>query len=434
MKLSSNDALLQIHRVIRSMHRRNRSVANAYGSSLSMLESAVLQEILANPQSRITALANCCRVSKVQVSRSVSALLDRGLLFEKENHRDKRSSFFELTPQGKKTFSLVSKKARVTFQSAFERLTKNEQIAFQKYLSLFLLEIDAPPASALTQDAGLMLEIRRLTRLFGFLSNEVFGIKGLSPLRWHILALISSASDGTTLSALANSIGIPLSTCASTVQGLFNEGLLKNRHELGKRLLFASRKGLQLHSLIEHKAVDQLRKGCRKFSEQELQHFAALWISYTGENTFRDDIAVAAHSGIHLVSSPYELQVLRNFLFQTRLQQNLSFEIPEVFAHPQSLVYSFLENGKIQGCVEISKREKAWWVQHCLFKHEVLSQGAPFALETIVEQAMLRSGAKKLVLKEANCSPAIRKILKISKKRGVYTITPASISRGELLR
>ena len=415
------DFLLQIHRTIRNMHRRNRTVASAYGSGTGMLELAIIQEVIGNPALQSQQIAKRCRVSPVQISRAVDALRRNGLLDLSTGPKDRRTKQLTATARGRQLCAGLQTRSLGIWQAAYERLSPEERPRFTEYLQRMLNTYGAPNAGPLPGDPPLILEIRRITRMMGLFTTRVFGVQNLSPLRWHMLSAVCTAPDGVTVSHLSAAYGIRPTTISAVAQTMIREKLVSHRRIASDRRLMpllATTAGLKEHRRIERIAVKQLADACHGFSDTELQDYAALWMKYSGAQFFVDDIALEAEAGIRRLSSPVELMEARRFLVTERVRQDLLQEIPDTFAHERSVVYGLIVSGNIEACAEFRARDSRWKLLHFIVGER--AQHIEALLEYVLEQFFSSTSARQLELCGAAMSANIvRLIPRLSGRRSI---------------
>ncbi len=430
MNEHATEILLQIHRTMRAMQRRNRTVSGTYGSEIALVDSAVIQELLSDSALEAKRLAHRLRISKVQISRIVTRLTRLGYIEKHLDQKDRRINRLLVSSRGKQIFATLSKRAHAAFSSAYARLNADEKKRFADYLLRMLNDYGAPVASSLPYDPPLMIEIRRLTRMFGFYTNSVFGIRGLTLLTWHLISRIAESSSPSTLTELSTELAISPTTASTAIHRLRREGLVKTStspRDHRRVSLVASTKGLKMHRRIEHSALRQMKRACRQFSEKELEDFAVLWLRYSGGEHFRDHIIINSESGFRLLRSENERSVARKFLFEERVRQGLLNDLPALTVGEHSFTYALMTKDQIRGCVEFIKTEHGWSVLHFLVRED-LDRVALFA-SLLFDQFFATSSALKLTLAKSALSVSVARLFP-----ALTTRSKVEISRTRLRR
>ena len=79
-------------------------------------------------------IGNKGELDKITVSRSATALIDRGLLLQKRNPEDGRSHFLQLTPDGRSLYEEIAPAALRLEQDLLSRFSKEDRAQLQSLL------------------------------------------------------------------------------------------------------------------------------------------------------------------------------------------------------------------------------------------------------------------------------------------------------------
>jgi DNA-binding MarR family transcriptional regulator len=79
-------------------------------------------------------IGNKGELDKITVSRSATALIDRGLLLQKRNPEDGRSHFLQLTADGRSLYEEIAPAALRLEQDLLSRFSKEDRAQLQSLL------------------------------------------------------------------------------------------------------------------------------------------------------------------------------------------------------------------------------------------------------------------------------------------------------------
>ncbi len=322
------DAAQAILAAVKQMHQRNRTVKTAYGAELGVTESAVLQESLA-AASGITAKALALRLclSPVKISRLLKGMLEQDLIL-RERHDSQL--LIRPSPKGLTLFNSAYRRAQATFQSAYERLAPGQRDAFCDNLRRLNDALRAPPAGSLANDPPLMAEVRRLTRVLGFLGRDTFG-SARAPLEWHSLSLILALGDRASCVTLSQMLGVTHATMSTTLNRLQQEGFLLREvasQDSRARKLLLTEAGTRELRRIEACGVALLQNALYQFNPRDLQLLVDGCRQYAGQDLSSREIILSPPFRLRPLEGK-ELETARAFVFETRVAQRLLQKLPE---------------------------------------------------------------------------------------------------------
>ncbi len=322
------DAAIRILSSFRGMNQSNRAVHTAYGvEQLGVAESSVLQEALARPDG-VTAveLSHLLALSPVKISRLVKSMLQMGLV-----SREVRSGRLVVivTDRGKRVFSDAYARAQEFFNAAFERVPQRSRKDFSRNFTIFCDGLGAPQAGSLPKDPPLMVEIRRVTRAFGFLARDTFH-SGRSPLEWHVLNLIHNRPNRLSCRGLATDLGTTHTTMTTVLHRLEKAGWLVR--ELGEkdareRLLRLTPAGEAELKRVDEMGIGLCARGIAAFGEDVASQFADNIEAYSGQHGERGAVFLGATLSLSRIEESALLEA-RSFVVRQRVKQKLLDAIP----------------------------------------------------------------------------------------------------------
>lgn len=397
---------LKIFQAIKGMHRRNRTVISAYGLEVDMLSSAVLGEVFAGKVVSLNHIKSKFKLSSVQANRIQAKLLKLQIISTSLDLKDRRKKVFSLTKSGNRLYLKILERANITFSPALNRLNKSEQIRFKELFELFLLNLEVEPSVAFKQDPALMTQIRQLTKRLGLLGNNLFGIRGLDPIKWHILSFIQDATPTKqTISTLSKSFGIPLTSTLVIVLNLTKSNYLRRKSNGVKKEIEITASGISYLQTVQEKALALLNSGLSKMNILSRKEFADLWIKYSGNEIYFNERTIGETLTIARITSSPQRFDFRAFIFEERYKQGLTKLLPKKIGDTSSELLCIRAFNKIIVAAEFSKLGKNWEIIHLVSTIE--PPNLKKHLRILFEDFFTSSGAKRLVLDKNNCSASL---------------------------
>jgi DNA-binding MarR family transcriptional regulator len=400
-----------------SMHRRNRTVASAYDTALSALESTTLPEIEANPGINLIDIKARLHLDQVTTTRLIQGLTKEGLVTQEKSKTDKRYKELRLTAKGRKLFDSSAERAFVTFQSAFDRVPPKDREFFLRTFTLFNDGLNANTAAELPKDPAAMREVRRVSRVLGLLSRSMFGFPEVSPLEWHIFDLLSKPEAASYVVDLADVLGALPKTVAALVNRLAAKDLVKqtiNPTDKRFRTITLTPSGRALHKKRRAAAEELLSRGLASIPADERRRYVELFGLYAG-TTLPETATVATSSLlIRRVTEQKQLPQLRSFIYEERFKQKLTHSNSEVIIGENSVSYSVWLNDRIVGIASFTPTTKpgTWRIAHLLWTENYKNSTAQASsVSKILDQFVLLTSCSMLLADDQEISSAIRSIL-----------------------
>lgn len=400
-----------------SMHRRNRTVASAYDTALSALESTTLPEIEANPGINLIDIKARLHLDQVTTTRLIQGLTKEGLVTQEKSKTDKRYKELRLTAKGRKLFDSSAERAFVTFQSAFDRVPPKDREFFLRTFTLFNDGLNANTAAELPKDPAAMREVRRVSRVLGLLSRSMFGFPEVSPLEWHIFDLLSKPEAASYVVDLADILGALPKTVAALVNRLAAKDLVKqtiNPTDKRFRTITLTPSGRALHKKRRAAAEELLSRGLASIPADERRRYVELFGLYAG-TTLPETATVATSSLlIRRVTEQKQLPQLRSFIYEERFKQKLTHSNSEVIIGENSVSYSVWLNDRIVGIASFTPTTKpgTWRIAHLLWTENYKNSTAQASsISKILDQFVLLTSCSMLLADDQEISSAIRSIL-----------------------
>ena len=396
------------------MHRRNRTVASAYDTPLTALESTTLPEIVANPGINLIDLKVRLHLDQVSTTRLIQGLVKAGIVTQEKSKHDRRFKEIRLTPKGKKLFELSASRAFTTFQSAFERVPRKQQRAFGDLFAKCNDALGAEPAAELPGDPGIMGEVRRISRVLGLLSRDMFGHAECSPLEWHTLDLLAQPESSTHVVDLADLLGAPTKTLAALVQRLANKGLLKqsvNAQDNRYRTISLTPAGRTLHRKRRASAEKMIGDALLQLSARDRVVFTEIFSLYAGMQLPAEGTVVASSLLLRRVTEESILPQLRSFIYRERTLQKLTESSSSDLLGERSVSYAAWVNDKVVAVASFipTMRQGTWQLSHLVWSESYRNPSSENSfVQKLFDQFAVFTGATTVVVSEHEISPTAR--------------------------
>ncbi len=416
---------LELHRIIRGMHQRNRTVSTAYGTDLGVVESSAMAEIKGDPGLTISDLGEKLALTQVNTTRLVQNMIDQGLVVVSSDAEDRRRKRLKMTQRGSSIFNAAYERAKSTFGAAFERIPARRRDQFVGWMKVLCDGLEAPEAVSLPTDPPIMCEIRRLTRGLGLLSRSVYGKSGMPPLEWQILSQICTTERPIYAADLVSFYGVLPNTMSGILRRMEDAGYItRPKGDQDKRFhsIEAKPAGLKRFLEIERLAENQLKVAMQKIPNEEQNEFVELWRAYAAVELTAEDIVLSSHYSIRRATDEENRSKARLFLLQQRLSQNLVEEIPSLLCDAGSVIYLLRSPAGLNGVAEFSLHPKTrqWILIHLIVDPNQVQESTieNFAHRSLTEFFNV-SAADEVVVSQHNCSTSSWNLLQqLSTKRG----------------
>ncbi len=348
------EAIKSLFSAIREMHQRNQVAYTAYGNEkLGITESALLQEVLGHLEG-ITAveLGRALALSPVKISRLVKTMSNEGLI---ERSLKSGRLIISATETGRSLFYESYQKAQKIFSNAFARVPNEYRVEFCFTLSKLCDRMKAPIASHLPEDPPLMPEIRRLTRVCGFLARNTFG-SGRSPLEWHVLNLVKDQHNNHSCASLATFLGVFHTTMSTVLSRLEDENLIIRRlseNDARERIITINSAGRAEIDRIEQYGVQLLSSGVSEFTDEIVIRFAETFNLYAGLQATQRTISLG-NSIILTRIGDSDLSRARSFVIEERFKQQLLSAVPSSLLNENHPTFAIQKGEELLAVFEFS--------------------------------------------------------------------------------
>lgn len=410
-----------LYEAVCSMHRRNRTVASAYDTPLSALESTALPEIEANPGINLVDIKLRLHLDQVATTRLIQGLTKEGLVTQETSKADKRYKELRLTSKGRKMFEASAERAYATFQSAFERVPEQDRSFFLHSFTLLNNGLHANTAAQLSDDPAAMREVRRSSRVLGLLSRSMFGQPEVSPLEWHIFDLLAKPEASSYVVDLADILGALPKTVAALVNRLAAKGLLKqavNPTDKRFRTITLTPAGRALHKKRRAAAEELLDKGLSAIPAADRKKFLDLFGLYAGTALPEAATVVTSSLLLRRVTDAKQLPQLRAFIYEERCIQKLTHSNSETILPEDAVSYAVWLNERVIGLASFTPtlRSGTWRIAHLLWSESHKNSAAQSSsLSKLFDQFALLTSCSNLIAEDQEISSPLRSIVWNSK-------------------
>jgi len=276
---------IELHRAVRLFQERNRFVADAQGTGLSLLESRLLTDISLCDSVTLSDLCRDLSLTPVVVSRTLSGLKKSKLIRMVSDPKDARRRFLRLTERGVRVLADLDRRADARLEQFVSNLSEAEYGRFKRYMSIFADGLGVPVQAYTRSEHVLRKDIRRITQGLGLLTNRVYECDDLSSVEWHILAKLGEQSHSILAKTIVAAFSIPPNTVAGIMQRLLRRRLIvrtvdaRDRRQL---VLGLSAKGKELLEEIEAAAALRLRGALQQLNDEQVRDFTSLMMAMIG--------------------------------------------------------------------------------------------------------------------------------------------------------
>lgn len=382
------EAARSIFLALRGMHQANRTVHTAYGvEDLGITESSALQEVIACADGITSAeLSRALLLSSVKISRLIKSMLHDGLI-KRELHGSRL--VIVATERGSNIFFDAHKNTQRIFSAAYERIPAAGREAFIESIRNFCDDMGAVEATTLPSDPPLMNEVRRLTRVCGFLSRDAFG-SGRSPLEWHVLNIIHKQPERASAAMLAVTLGTSHTTMTTVLNRLEKWGWVKrqlSQSDARARRLSLTEQGLAELLRVEQFGVALIERGLKRMKASRLEQFVHYFRAYTGTTEDDERISIGNTFSIGRLRLA-ELIEARCFVIEQRLKQDMLEEIPGYLLNDEHLNFAIRKGTEVVAVFEFRVPSRAADVE--------LVQGVAIADGRTLKPAVIKAAYERI--------------------------------------
>jgi DNA-binding MarR family transcriptional regulator len=361
----ASDPFLRLHRALRLLQQKNQFIGRAYDTELSLAESHALVELDADPSCSASELAALLNVNPTFLSRLVSGMRKKGLIECIRDTADGRRQRLPITGKGRSILKKMDANANNRMNEFAGHLDDSEQTRLRRYQRQMCDGLAAPPAAARSHDHPLLVEGRRMTRAFRFLSGKVYWTDNLqtdlSVLDWHLLVKISEAAT-IAPNALAISLGTPRNTISTGLSRLEEKGLITrdvSASDRRSRNVALTTGGRELLNSIEDAAARSLGSALAGMSSADLYDYILLFEKFLGAAASEPVFLLQPRLELRVVSGSEDLLQARRFFVSTLLKGDRLDLLREVCMARANWVCLLYSDDGIKAVLEIGATQKA---------------------------------------------------------------------------
>jgi DNA-binding MarR family transcriptional regulator len=234
-----------------------------------------------------------------------------------------------------------------------------------------------------------MNEVRRLTRVCGFLSRDAFG-SGRSPLEWHVLNIIHKQPERASAAMLAVTLGTSHTTMTTVLNRLEKWGWVKrqlSQSDARARRLSLTEQGLAELLRVEQFGVALIERGLKRMKASRLEQFVHYFRAYTGTTEDDERISIGNTFSIGRLRQA-ELIEARCFVIEQRLKQDMLEEIPGYLLNDEHLNFAIRKGTEVVAVFEFRVPSRAADVE--------LVQGVAIADGRTLKPAVIKAAYERI--------------------------------------
>jgi DNA-binding MarR family transcriptional regulator len=355
--MNRENYISQIETVISSMQLANKTIANSYGSKLGLLELAVLSEIKNNPNISSHEIANRTHSSAVRISRCIGSLQKSALV--QKGPRNKQLKII-VTKRGWDFFTKAYSLECEVFRKAYERLPKNLYKSFENGIKQINNKLQASQAVRLDEDPPFLSEIRRLTRVLGFLSGNPYNFKQITSLEWHILrAFYAAQSSSKTLNAktIARQFAISQQTIFSVLQRMEKLSYIRKTPTLDgreKALVICNAGEILMENFLTH-ARSLLRFALADLSDDAVKKLSEAGLFFAGLEKNSQQSQISPTLSIIFASTKNDFYLARKIVYKSKVLNNSLEKLAESVCSYESKVGIICKHRVGLAVIELNK-------------------------------------------------------------------------------
>jgi DNA-binding MarR family transcriptional regulator len=394
---------------------------------LNITESHLLYELVSQPNSSASDLSKQLHIGKSTVSRSLAALRGKGLVEMRVTGTDRRFKQLLVTDRGREELKADINLRNEQVREFSRRLSAREQAEVCQLLRLLADAFQAPLLSQNSEDEPLKVQIRRLTRVMGFLSNDALGT-GLSVEWCHVLYLAGLEEQGISLKRLDEMLPFDKSMTSrlvSTMQAKRWVSKLRLGTDRRAYMVCLTPGGIKRRFEMLSQASASLEAAISKLPADYLPRALDLFEILLPAAPERE--MVRSHEpAVRSLKSEEERKLGRAFLIEQIFRQGLQYETPEVLLGKGSLSFALYYLGEIVALLEIVKDGQQAKVQNFICKQASLPQMVKQLLLVGLEAAVSRYRVRKIFSESKPCLEAFSE-LHAGTQNGTYSFDIESL-------
>ena len=379
--------IARIFELLRRYNRKARFVGKAYGSALTLTESHLVVELEEYPNRRSAELANALGLDTSTVSRSLSNLVNAGILKVRPSPEDGRARIHRFTNKGRKVIATFNENANKMTDSFAKNLTSSEMKTLRKYFQILLDGQEAPQVPHRKSDIPVLLELRRFSRAWGVIGRSLLN-SGHSTTVWHILSELRGERV-LTQGDFAELLTLAPNTISAIVKRLEKDGFVKRQKQESDRRRFGitlTRKGQKVIDGIDNEAFLRNSKALENTPLDELLEFTTLVAKFVSEPI--EDGALESNYGLELgkIETEEDLFEARAFVVEALVRENRHLALGEGLLGAVHENYWARDRGDIVAVLELEVHSKMAKVKSFALAQSRESEKSVVVLRSILQK------------------------------------------------
>lgn len=307
--MQKEDIYNQINRLMFAMQRLRRKVAAGHGvpaghyaEELSFVDRAVLLYLEAKPGQNIKEISEKVGIERSWMSRTVTGLLDRGLLQSHADPTDSRSKVLKITSKGKSVLKELEKFSETIMHEVLQPLSIEDRRALGKYFKAFADGLNERD-SGIISDASVHHELARISRAVGIGGDSFMGSEFSSTDFQILLALTAEFENGASITDLAAILPFDQSTLSRAVSKLESEGVIERSQSLKDQrsaILVLSSLGINKYAELKAHVTQFMTTALASLSKSDLKHFAEILKKLSPESTGQGNFVAPAADRVEM--------------------------------------------------------------------------------------------------------------------------------------
>lgn len=297
-----------IYHCFRRLQIQNTFIDTSPITGLSPVETNILIELQASPDSSISSLAEKLLLTQSSISRAVTRLTQQKLLKLQTDQIDRRRKLLQLTDSAESLIDTIDENANSLVDGWKSHITKRQFTDLVQFLTRIADGLGAPPSQRRPQECAYRVQQRRLTRGLGLLGTGVFDTP-YTALEWHVLNFVIHTPFPTSTGEISTYFSIPGTSVTTVVNKFESEGLItRHADSTDKRRIsiHGTSKGKKTLRYIEHTFADRMRQIFSGTREASLHSQVTILKTFTSGHTI--DIQFPLPPGVDIA----EVKVLRD--------------------------------------------------------------------------------------------------------------------------
>lgn len=373
---------LQLQKFFSAIQRRNHFVGGAHETLLSLVEAHLLVEIDGNGRLRPSQISKQLRLNAVTTFRTLSRLVEQGLLTEQADPSDGRGKSFSLTDKGRSILDYFDKKANDSTAVIADRLNAGQRIEFGEFVSQMADRLGVEPSVSRPIDNPLRPPIRRITRALGLLGGAEYGDVSLSSLEWFTLQEAEADADGVLPSIVADKFFVPRSTMTGVVNRLVKLRVLARQEgaagsDRRQAPFTLTKAGSNALREIERKKAELIARGVEGLTESRLEKFARLTalMASSKSDPINRDVVLQPQIVARALDSESTRREAREYLLEQLVRFAWHKSAPSEIVAETSKVFGLYCEATLSGVCEIEPTPSGGVLKNFIVDSALISSG-----------------------------------------------------------